>query len=123
MVDISHGEAVSLLNRFKSRSAVSVILAATFGSLWFNCSIVGVTPETILLQQVSDGPMDNGEPVRSTINLAAVKSFMYGDIREASSENRPFIEKQFGSEMLALTMYFRDGSAVVLAEVEYGDTF
>lgn len=122
---VSRDEAVAFLSRLAaSSSRLLAVLATRFGVFSFECSIATVTPDIITLEQKCD-PLA-GEallPYPSWFSIAAGTQLSYGDIREAKTEDRPYLQQApFGPIVGALTIYFSDTEALVLVERDSNPT-
>jgi hypothetical protein len=99
-----------------SSSAVIAVFGTRCGRLCFSCRITALSTETLTLEQYPVASGSDGESLKSFIALDAATGFAYGDIREATPEDRPLLERQFGTIVGALTLYFSDAEFVVIME-------
>jgi hypothetical protein len=118
----SRDDALVLLSGFKTNSSsVAALIGTAFGKFFFECRVVDVGLDTVMLEQYPSSKILEGRPVRSIILLNAVAEFSYGDIREADLQVRQFLQGKFAEVLGVLTLYYTDMDRLLI--VEYADTW
>jgi hypothetical protein len=117
---ISRDGALEFLNKFVNNSSTVLVVVGTgAGSLCFECRILSVTPELVVVEQFPNSKILENRPVRSWISLDVITDFEYGDEREATPENRQLIASTFVDIAGVLTL--RVGNLDAFLIVEYVD--
>jgi hypothetical protein len=117
---VSRDDAFGFLSRLATSSSKLVaVLAARFGEFSFECCTVELSPDILTLEAQPRGTGPEDAPVQSwMISMSAVVEFGYGDVREAKPRDRDDLEGPFGPLLGALTLYFSETDALVIAEHE-----